>query len=105
MVTICEQPTPNTSPPNFTQSCVFQIFVANEEVQTGEKISYGDKVVLIHRASQKFVAKSKSAVEAGFNACLEAVRPMPRFVRGAHYLNEEEAEVDVDEVQAALEPK
>ncbi len=56
--------------------------MANEESQPGETVNYGDRVVLLHRASQKFVTKSKTAVEAGFNAYLETITPFPPYVKG-----------------------
>jgi len=100
LLTVYPQPTQNSSPPNFQQNCVFQIFVANEEVQPGESISYGDKVVLLHRASQKFVTKSKLAIEVGFQAALESIRPMPPYVRGAD-VGEEDGTGELDDAPAA----
>eukprot|EP00048_Salpingoeca_helianthica_P010361 m.148947 g.148947 ORF g.148947 m.148947 type:complete len:2177 (+) comp15063_c6_seq1:1159-7689(+) len=71
------------APGNFQQSCVFQIFVAHEDTQPGEAITFGHRVVLMHRASQKFLTKSKISSENGFQAQLETITPLPAYVRTA----------------------
>ena len=55
--------------------------MASEESQPGDVISYGDKVVILHRASQKFVVKSKVGLGDGFRAALDSITPMPSYVR------------------------
>ncbi len=60
-----------------------QVFIASDDAQIGDVIHYGDKIVLLHRASQKFLVKSKIGIGDGFRGSLDSILPMPTYVRSA----------------------
>lgn len=76
-----------------------KVFVASEETQTSETVLYGQRVVLLHRASQKFVTKSKISTEAGFRVQLETLSHVPSYVRATFVQDEVEADEGEDEAQ------
>ncbi len=77
-----------------------QVFVANEDAQPGDTISYGEKIVLLHRAAQKFIVKSKIGLGDGFRAHLETVSPLPGYIKAKLEGTEEEENDDAEEAKA-----
>eukprot|EP00051_Salpingoeca_urceolata_P023861 m.411246 g.411246 ORF g.411246 m.411246 type:complete len:2678 (-) comp20163_c1_seq6:250-8283(-) len=74
--------------PNFQQSCVFQVRLVSDDGNDGDIIHFGDLVTLVHRGTQKAIARRAAQTERGrFGAVLQDdvrtekahFRPMPRF--------------------------
>ena len=76
---------PSDAPQNFVESCVFQVLLEPLRNATmGQKILFGDVVLLIHRATSQLVTKRSAGgikMEKNINeyAIASHFRLMPRF--------------------------
>eukprot|EP00050_Salpingoeca_kvevrii_P009719 m.4425 g.4425 ORF g.4425 m.4425 type:complete len:2676 (+) comp2418_c0_seq1:49-8076(+) len=78
---------PDANPPNFQQSCVFQVLHVASDSPLGSVVHFGEMIMLVHRGTQKVVARRGGQSDSGtFHVIVQDERsdarlfkPVPRF--------------------------